>query len=150
MVRERHFAFAHTRLVGYVEQASLLEKLDAWAAGSAEIEAKYSEEGQQALESIECGLRRVASSPHSGSRASSGLNESSVAKLGHTVCIVGESGVGKTALMAAAGVKLAESDPSAIGILHFAGVDSESGHLKHIIWRIVTELTEVHMTSSVE
>ena len=122
-------AFAHTRLVGYVEQPSLLEKLDTWAAGSAEIVAQP--------KGPESGLQRI------GSVHPSELAEGKTPALGHTVCLCGDSGVGKTALIAAAGIKLEESDPSAIVIMHFAGVDSESGHLKHIIWRIITELTEV-------
>lgn len=61
---------------------------------------------------------------------------------------MGKAGVGKTALFAATALQLIEQDPNAILVLHFTGIHSDACDYNHIIWRIVSELTEVPVCSS--
>ena len=63
--------------------------------------------------------------------------------IAHGVCVIGHSGVGKTSLLAAAGTALIEANPDALVIMHFVGLNSESTDYRHVLWRIVNDLSEL-------
>jgi ATPase involved in DNA replication initiation len=115
----RHEAYARSRRLAFVGREDLLRRLDAHVSGSA---------------------ANVFPSPPTGSDGVGGEGRGEVGNNNNPLLLTGESGCGKSALLAEWGARWRKDHPDDLIIQHYIGSTPDSADWQGLVRRILSEL----------